>query len=1391
MLSAMMIQGRKLMLLLICLSALSVWGRAHATDVSGDINGIVAWDLPGSPYIVVDDLMVIGDLQVAPNVLIRVRPGKLITVTGKLRLQGNVITSTNDVVGSTVPAAKGDWGPLLLDGSASYQANGSVADSILNGTLRFGKGLRIIKSHPVLTGLRIENAQGAAIEQDLYSRPARAQVVGIGNDINAIVLPAGNQSGNVYLGLTGLPYLVNGRITFGPLPLSFEPELLSIQEGETYSLKLKLLDPAPAGGAQITLQASPNGIVTLPAAVTIPEAQSEVAFNIIGSSNGATDIFATLANVGTAKASVRVRALPALRLNPVASLPGGLPIGSLAIGRTHSLGLSVSQAQKAPLSVSLTSSAPALLSVPATVQFAAGVTDIRFNANAIALGKVTILASAPGFQPSSLDLSLREANLSWPDPLRVPLGQSIVQLLLSDPVPLGGASFNLTSSDSAVLALPATLTAPAGAYSLSVSALAGSEGTSVLTASSPGFRSATVTATVAKIELAYAPASARIPLDLDESFTVRLLSPAAQAGAAITLTSSSPNLTVTPSTFTLPANQSTAPQSFELKGTLEGNYTVTATGPGLASQSLPISVGPRASLQWNADQSTEIGIEMNSLRAGKILFDGQPYAARKRHQISFASSNPAAASAQANTLSSQSGFAVSTLGLAQGATNLTASHPNMISTAPLPQTVVKPVIRFSSLDTQRSLQSPRDQFETHIELPNGREVIPNVPQQVSLAIVDAVPSDIVPGIYPEPVGGAALSALSFAANAIPLRTAHIGVPTAIGQYRVAATLQGQEYRSDVQNVVRLRLRLSANTFIVGKGLKANTLKVERLIGDTLYSPSQALTVGINNVDTLRFSAPAQVTIPAGQASVEVPLLGLQTTTAPVELSAFSTGGVPYEPAPAAEITVVEPNLIFTGLSNPFVNGVRNRFKLRYEVPGATEPYQLSAIARVVTLAAVDQSPLGIIAGIYDVAEGGTLVTSIEIGASQPESPALYVGAATSVGSYRLRASVAGNANSPWLSALQSASAQTNVVRISIPESSVGLGLSQFGRVYLDNPPPAPVQVQLISNPPGAIEFVPSVITVGSTQADFIAIGRIIGASSAIANGPPGYGTDVRALTVEPFSASFGHSNTNLSHSLSFNGYLPATTAINAQITDNTPSGTVSIDCPAILAAGSNSMTCSTERTPGVLSTFRLQIGVGALSTVTSRRLSTDLIFDTDQLNAMRNTFFGQYVGLCANGSFQLAPSNLGTITVPASGGTCTVVIAAAQVGTGTVIASNSFGSVSIPITVRPLALETAFGSLLYIRTLDSSHVTNPVDLALTIEGDSGLTFSASGSNALNITIPAGDYRTDQIFTSPGTGGSQCRIKIDAGTYGIFYGPCDEAPTADKSVTSRNPAGEKP
>jgi hypothetical protein len=246
--------------------------------------------------------------------------------------------------------------------------------------------------------------------------------------------------------------------------------------------------------------------------------------------------------------------------------------------------------------VSLSSSNPAVASVPASTTVAAGGTvSSAFTVTTAALASstpVTITASVNGatatailtVAPIGVSFSLAGTTASGGGPL------SPNNLILSSPAAAGGLIFVLSSSDPAIASVPASVTVAAGAtvsQSFTINTVAVSSDTTVtITASLSGVAGAIASANLRLNaaetgSLVLTPASVTSGLATTAN-VVKLAYFAPPGGLTVNLSSSQPAVAAVPSTVTVPGNSSASTPFKITTGyvTVSTQVTITAKFSG-------------------------------------------------------------------------------------------------------------------------------------------------------------------------------------------------------------------------------------------------------------------------------------------------------------------------------------------------------------------------------------------------------------------------------------------------------------------------------------------------------------------------------------------------------------------------------------------------------------------------------------------------------------------------------------------------------------------------------------------------------------------------------------------------------------------------------------------
>ena len=310
---------------------------------------------------------------------------------------------------------------------------------------------------------------------------------------------------------------------------------------------------------------------------------------------------ATPVNVRLSGCTVPTPALSSVSLSP-ATVPGGATASA-----------TVTLTAPAPTGgavVSLTSSNTGAVTVPATLTVLAGATSA---ATSVATSAVT--STTTSVISATYNGVTRTATMTVTPPAPPPtatldtvsLSPASVQggstasatVTLTVPAPSGGAVVAFSSSNTAAVTVPATLTVPAGVNSwvgptfvstTPVTAVA----TSVISATYNGVtRTATMTVTPppppqpggALDSVSLSPATVQtgtVQTSATLSFTA--LTPA--GGATVSLASSNTSIATVPATVTVPANSSTGAFGVTINASAVGTATISATYNGVTRSAL-------------------------------------------------------------------------------------------------------------------------------------------------------------------------------------------------------------------------------------------------------------------------------------------------------------------------------------------------------------------------------------------------------------------------------------------------------------------------------------------------------------------------------------------------------------------------------------------------------------------------------------------------------------------------------------------------------------------------------------------------------------------------------------------------------------------------------------
>jgi hypothetical protein len=223
---------------ILCLWLLPLLAMAQ-TDVSGTIGSDTRWSLANSPYRLSADLVVQNNaiLTIEAGVTLYMAANTKLTVqSGGVLAHGtaeNPVRVLSDKVRQGQPGAPGDWGQWIF-------TPGTRNTRLDYVWFEHGHGLQVQGAAPVFNYLTLRNHLGAAISQDLAAATSGEGVQASGNEINGILVPAGEILGSATWALRGIPYvLASGVVSVGSAPVINLVTPASVQQGVPVLLGLQ------------------------------------------------------------------------------------------------------------------------------------------------------------------------------------------------------------------------------------------------------------------------------------------------------------------------------------------------------------------------------------------------------------------------------------------------------------------------------------------------------------------------------------------------------------------------------------------------------------------------------------------------------------------------------------------------------------------------------------------------------------------------------------------------------------------------------------------------------------------------------------------------------------------------------------------------------------------------------------------------------------------------------------------------------------------------------------------------------------------------------------------------------------------------------------------------
>ena len=392
-------------------------------------------------------------------------------------------------------------------------------------------------------------------------------------------------------------------LTINPAALySVSVSPASIAGGMNSTLKVSLNGAAPPAGAVVQLSTSDSSATSVPSTALVPPGSTFLTVLCQTSAvPQARTVTLTATYTGASKSA-------SLTVNPIVLSTLSLSPASIAGGKTGT-GNRVTLNGPAPtggMAVQITSSTPAIGTVPASVTVPEGQTSATFSTATTAVASsstLNITASAGGVTKTApltvIPPSLYRIALS-PVSLTGGATSTANTVTLDVPAPAGGTVVSLVSSVPATVAVPITLTVPAGAvsakFNMTTAAVVAS--TTVMISAQAAGVTKTAFLTINPIVVS----SLSIPATITGGTTVTtawlaLTGAAPASGATVSLTSSQPGFAAVPDSIVVAAGGTKSPyfKVVTVPVTASTAVTISATYNGIV-KTVTISVAPRASI---------------------------------------------------------------------------------------------------------------------------------------------------------------------------------------------------------------------------------------------------------------------------------------------------------------------------------------------------------------------------------------------------------------------------------------------------------------------------------------------------------------------------------------------------------------------------------------------------------------------------------------------------------------------------------------------------------------------------------------------------------------------------------------------------------------------------
>jgi len=634
------------------------------------------------------------------------------------------------------------------------------------------------------------------------------------------------------------------------------------------TLTVTLPMPAGSNGQLVNLASSNAAVASVPANVTVAANATGANFTVTpGNISGTVTILASAAGFSNAITQVKV-------VVPQVTFSFSPGTANIAGTGTTNLTLNlVGTPSNTAITVNLSSSAPGVATVPATVTLPANATSAMVTVTGVTPGTATIHASAQNIPDATAVITVLAGNggggtgggdpnaVVLPNAVTLQVNQTVVYpVSLPSPAQGNGVILTLTSSDpSKVTISPDSVFIKTGqTTSVATIRITGvAFGISTINASAQGYDSNSQQVEVIAGQLAFSPPAVTITGLIKGSLNLTLSSPAPAGGLTVNLSSDNTAIATVPATATFAANSSST------------NVQVTAIAAGSAvihASDLPAYMDTTATVTVVTQPSIILAsfLTVGQFQSAMFPVSLSAPAPSGGVTVTLTSSNPGSVTIAPTSVFIAGGQSApatqpQVTGVDMGYSNITASAPGyqsatlqvhgtdqiFVGTPPnatvlLGQTVAYPV----SLPSQA---------------PAGGAT-------VTFTVADPTVVSITPTVL--------IPAGATTPNTPPQLTG-----LAIGTTTITAAVPG--YSSGTQHVFVTGTINFSQMFVVIPGLITRNV-VLNLSGP---APAGGLTINLSSDNPSVVTVPPTVTFAAGAMTVNVPMTGVKAGTANVHANA--------------------------------------------------------------------------------------------------------------------------------------------------------------------------------------------------------------------------------------------------------------------------------------------------------------------------------------------------------------------------------------------------------------------------------------------------------------------------------------------------------------------------